>query len=74
MLLSLVSTEFISKRYGEKTTVGMLVYLEPLPPVVHTSIRCGTVEQVVASQAEFSFLSAEVHFSPASIFQMEDKS
>ena len=56
MLLSLVSTEFISKRYGEETAVGVLVYLEPLPHAVHTGIGCSAVEQIVTRQAEFSFL------------------
>lgn len=29
----------------------MLVYLEPLPPVIHTGIGCRAVEQVVTRQA-----------------------
>ena len=56
MFLCLVATELIGKRQGERTAVSMLVYLEPLPPVVHTGVRSGTVEQVIARQTKFGFL------------------
>lgn len=56
VFLCLVATELIGKRQGERTAVSMLVYLEPLPPVVHTGVRGGTVEQVIVRQTKFGFL------------------